>query len=99
MKLNLDLLENVNNYLYPLFYYNFKLPFKQIYCPVTLKSVSFGLQKHKVYKLYKIKLGKVLKLIMYIKNLLNLDLQRIIFIMKKQNYMKKQNHLMYLKKT
>lgn len=39
--LNSNLLENVNNYLYPLFYYcrnNSKL--KRIYCPATLKLVD-----------------------------------------------------------
>ena len=42
--LNLDLLENVNGYFYPLFYYCFNncfnnYAYKEIYCSRTLKSV------------------------------------------------------------
>ena len=37
------------------------MPFKQIYCPVTLKSVSFGLQEHKVYYDYQNKTWKSVK--------------------------------------
>ena len=38
MYLNLDLLYNVNNYLYPLFYYNNKYD-KEVYSPMTKKFI------------------------------------------------------------
>ena len=40
MYLNLDLLYNVNIYLYPLFYYK-DASFEQVYCPITENSVYF----------------------------------------------------------
>ena len=38
MYLNLDLLYNVNDYLYPLFYYKQKYG-RKVYCPITKKSI------------------------------------------------------------
>ena len=40
MYLNLDLLYNVNNYLFPLFYYNNGIS-KEVYYPITKKSVLY----------------------------------------------------------
>ena len=40
--LNLDLLYNVNNYLYPLFYYEYKdKNDREVYCPITKKSIVY----------------------------------------------------------
>ena len=41
MKLNLDLLENVNKYLYPLFYYTYSNNENEIYCNITFKTVYY----------------------------------------------------------
>ena len=44
MNFNLDLLENINRYLFPLFYYsNEDSREYENYCPSTLKSVYFDL--------------------------------------------------------
>ena len=40
MYLNLDLLYNVNKYLYPLFYYGDKYGKREVYCPITKKSIN-----------------------------------------------------------
>ena len=40
MYLNLDLLYNVNNYLYPLFYYKGRYT-EEVYSPTTKKSILF----------------------------------------------------------
>lgn len=37
--LNLDLIYNVNNYLYPLFYYNYSNYSYEVHCPITKKSL------------------------------------------------------------
>ena len=39
MYLNLDLLYNVDNYIYPLFYYRVKYGCDEIYSPMTKKSI------------------------------------------------------------
>ena len=40
MYLNLDLLYNVNKYLYPLFYYEYNYEKREIYSPMTKKSIN-----------------------------------------------------------
>ena len=40
MYLNLDLLYNINDYFFPLFYYKSRYT-KEVYCPITKKSILF----------------------------------------------------------
>ena len=42
MNFNLDILENINRYLFPLFYYKSLNSIEcEVYCPATLKSMYF----------------------------------------------------------
>ena len=52
--LNLDLLENVKKYLFPLFYYEYTCVFngKEIYCSITKKSVYFDNHNKNVINYY-----------------------------------------------
>ena len=41
MYLNLDLLYNIDTYLYPLFYYSDRYDLSEVYSPMSLKSIYF----------------------------------------------------------
>jgi len=51
--LNLDLLENVNKFWFPLFYYGFIdcSESKEIFCSRTIKSIHFHKDGRKTYKI------------------------------------------------